>query len=163
MSDAETENAFAGDFLAILEELEDCSPSDEAELAGPWRVLRTEAGFGLYEMWQDTEDKPVAVFEQKTTALKFAAALSAASRDPLFRLDRSRRPAGFPVRSADGREEGTLSLFHERAMELAHMADFCARSPFALAAVLQAAGPATLRKAGHLLIRALQDGGEVAT
>ena len=41
-----------------------------------------------------------------------------------------------------------------RAVDLAHMADFCTRSPVALAALLLAAGGASLRKAGAILLKA---------
>jgi hypothetical protein len=157
MSDPKDENAFTREFLSRLDERDEFGP-DEAELAGPWKVVKVGGGYGLIELWQDPEDKPFAVFEHRAMALKFSAAFSAASRDPLFRIDLDRTAAGFPVLSTDGREEGTLSCFHERALDLAHMADYCARSPYALAAVLEAAGPMTLRKAGFLLLRALHEG-----
>jgi hypothetical protein len=157
MSDPQDENAFTQEFLSRLDERDEYGP-DDARLAGPWKVVKVSGGYGLIELWQDLEAEPFAVFRDRATALKFSAALSAASRDPLFRINRDRTAAGFPVLSTDGREEGTLSCFHERALDLAHMADYCARSPYALAAVLEAAGPTTLRKAGLLLVRALQEG-----
>jgi hypothetical protein len=155
MSDPKDENAFTREFLSRLDEQDEYGP-DEGELAGPWKVVKVGGGYGLIELWQNTDDKPFAVFEDRATALKFSAAISAASRDPLFRIDRDRTAAGFAVLSPEGREEGRLSCFHERALDLAHMADYCTRSPYALAAVLEAAGPATLRKAGVLLLRALR-------
>jgi hypothetical protein len=122
-------------------------------------VVRCETGYALYEAWQDPGTvSPYGTFEDRATALRFSAALAAASREPLYRLDRSRTLAGqFPVLSAGGRVEGTLARYHERVLELAHMADYCARSPLALAAVLEAAGATTLRKAGLLLQRALEE------
>jgi hypothetical protein len=161
MSDPKDENAFTREFLSELDERDE-SGSGEAELAGPWKVVKTGDRFGLIELWQDAEDKPFALFEDRATALKFSAALSAASRDPFFRIDWDRTAAGFPVLSPGGREEGTLSYFHERALDLAHMADYCTRSPYALAAVLEAAGPTTLRKAGVLLLRSLREEDERA-
>ncbi len=155
MSDLKDENAFTREFLSRLDEQDEPGP-DEGELAGPWKVVETGGGFALVELWQSPDDKPFAVFEDRATALKFSAALSAASRDPLFRIGRDRTADGFAVLSPEGREAGTLSCFLERAMDLAHMADYCTRSPYALAAVLEAAGSTTLRKAGVLLLRSLR-------
>src|SRR5258708_7074243 len=101
MSDPKDENAFTREFLSRFDELDEFGP-DEAELAGPWKVVKVGGGYGLIELWQDPEDKPFAVFEHRATALKFSAALSAASRDPLFSIDQERTTAGFPVFSADG-------------------------------------------------------------
>ena len=147
-------NAFSEEFLHLLETLDELGSSPEAELAGPWKVLAIAGGFGLYEQWQDAGDPPLAVFRDRATALKFSAALSAASRDPLFRQEPDPNPEGsFNVVSAQG-IEGWLPHFQDRAIALAHMADYCSRSPFALASILMAAGGATLRKAGELLARA---------
>lgn len=149
-----TRNAFAEDFLDLMATLE-LESSPEAELAGPWKVLAVEGGFGLYEQWQDAEEAPVAIFKDRATALKFSAALSAASREPLFRQEPDPNPEGsFNVVSSQGGIEGWLPYFQDRVVGLAHMADYCARSPFALASILLAAGGATLRKAGELLARA---------
>jgi hypothetical protein len=150
-----SKNAFSEEFLTRLDALDEIGSALEAELAGPWKVLATEEGFGLYEQWQDVEDSPIAVFTDKATALKFSAALSAASREPLFSQDSEPDPEGrFKVISSQGRQEGWISHFQVRAVDLAHMADFCARSPVALAALLLAAGEATLRKAGEILLKA---------
>jgi hypothetical protein len=153
-----TKNAFSEEFLDLMATLDELGSFPEAELAGPWKVLAIEGGFGLYEQWQDTEDAPIAVFQDRATALKFSAALSAASREPLFRQEPEPNPEGsFNVLSAQGRIEGWLPHFQDRAVGLAHMADYCSRSPFALASILLAAGGATLRKAGELLVRASGD------
>ena len=151
----EFKNAFSEEFLNLLDTLDELGPSLEAELAGPWKVLATEEGFGLYEQWQDRDDSPIAVFRNKATALKFSAALSAASREPLFWQESEPGPDGrFNVVSAQGRLEGWITHFQIRAVDLAHMADFCTRSPVALAALLLAAGGASLRKAGAILSKA---------
>ncbi len=150
-------NAFSEEFLGLLETLDGIGSPSEAELAGPWKVLAVAGGFGLYEQWQDAEDAPRAVFKERATALKFSAALSAAGREPLFRQEPDPNPEGsFNVLSSQG-IEGWLPHFQDRAVDLAHMADYCARSPFALAAILMAAGGATLRKAGELLARAEEE------
>ena len=149
-------NAFSEELLRLLETLDEFGSPPEAELAGPWKVLAVEGGFGLYEQWQDAEDAPMAVFKDRATALKFSAALSAASREPLFRQEPDPNPEGsFNVLSSQGRIEGWLPHFQDRTVDLAHMADYCARSPFALASILLAAGGPTLRKAGELLAQAV--------
>ena len=158
-----SKNAFSEEFLTRLDTLDEIGSALEAELAGPWKVLAIEDGFGLYERWQDTEDSPIAVFKEKATALKFSAAISAASREPLFSLESEPdREGHFSIVSSQGRFEGWIAHFQVRAVDLAHMADFCARSPVALAAILLAAGGATLRKAGEILLKAAekQDGAE---
>jgi hypothetical protein len=152
-----SKNAFSEEFLTRLDALDEIGSALEAELAGPWKVLAIAGGFGLYEQWQDTEDSPIALFTDKATALKFSAALSAASREPLFSQDSEPDPEGrFKVTSSPGRQEGWISHFQVRAVDLAHMADFCARSPIALAALLLASGEATLRKAGEILAKAAE-------
>jgi len=152
-----SKNAFSEEFLTRLDTLDKVGSALEAELAGPWKVLAIEEGFGLYEQWQDVEDSPIAVFTDEATALKFSAALSAASREPLFSQDSEPDPEGrFKVTSSQGRQEGWISHFQVRAVDLAHMADYCARSPVALAALLLAAGEATLRKAGEILVKAAE-------
>jgi hypothetical protein len=149
-----SKNAFSEEFLALVDTFDEIGSALEAELAGPWKVLAIEEGFGLYEQWQDKGDSPIAVFTDKATALKFSAALSAASREPLFSQESEPDPEGhFNVLSSPGRLEGWISHFQVRAVDLAHMADFCARSPVALAAILLAAGEATLRKAGEILMK----------
>lgn len=146
-------NAFSVRFLRLAEETDDSGGSEE--LAGPWRVSKLEGrGFGLFDLWQNpAADEPFAVLFEKSTAFKFAVALSAASREPLYRQPSQPTEGGkFPVLSSAGLVEGWTECFHARLVELAHMADFCARSPYALAAILQAADSATLRKAGELLL-----------
>lgn len=153
-------NAFSEMFLRLYEEVDESGVSEE--LAGPWKVVEIEEGFGLFEMWQNpgegSRDVPFAVYVDRSTALKFAAALSAASREPWFRQSQTAEQGRFPVLSSSGLVEGWTELFHARLVELAHMADFCARSPYALAAIMQAAGAATLRKAGEIVLREMAPG-----
>lgn len=149
------ENAFSEKFLQLSEETDDLGGSEE--LTGPWKVLEVEEGFGLFDLWQDpaVEDEPFGVFSERAAALKFAVALAAASREPLYQQSPIAEKGRFPVLSSAGLVEGWTECFHARLVELAHMADFCARSPHALAALVQAAGSGTLRKAGELLLRTL--------
>ena len=152
------DNAFSEMFLRLSEEADESGVSEE--LAGPWKVVETGEGFSLFEMWQDpaenSRDAPFGVFADRSTALKFAAALSATSREPWYRQSQMGEEGRFLILSSSGMVEGWTELFHARLLELAHMADFCARSPYALAAIVQAAGGATLRKAGEILLRESQ-------
>jgi hypothetical protein len=50
-----------------------------------------------------------------------------------------------------GEPAGTLALFDERLIEVLHVMERRARSPEALANILEAAGPLTLERAGALL------------
>lgn len=156
-----SKNAFSEEFLTRIDTLDEVGSALEAELAGPWKVLAIEEGFGLYEEWQDAEDSPIAVFTDKATALKFSAALSASGREPLFSQQSEPDAEGrFHVLSPQGRSEGWISHFQVRAVDLAHMADYCSRSPAALAALLRAAGEATLRKAGEILAKTASGGNQ---
>jgi hypothetical protein len=152
------DNVFDPKFLGLLERADEFGGAGhEAELAGPWKVVEMEGAYGLFETWQDPErgDAPLGAFEEKAVALRFLAAASAASRGPLFELG-PRGERGFPVIS-NRRTEGHLNISEDRMLEMAHMADFCARWPPALAALLLSAGSVALRKAGAIVARALRE------
>ena len=137
------DNAFSERFLRLSEETDESGGSEE--LAGPWKVVETETGFSLFDLWQNpSAAKPFALFLEKSTAFKFAVALSAASREPLYRQTQDAEQGKFPVLSSSGLAEGWTACFHPRLVELAHMADFCARSPYALG------GPGEGRRLGYV-------------
>lgn len=151
------ENAFDKEFLGLLDRLDELGPEQEAELAGPWKVVKVEGGYALFEVWKvpTKEDLPLAVLEEKTLAFKLLAAASAASREPSVHLG-PREEAGFPLLS-NRRTEGHIRIAQDRVLEMAHMADFCSRWPPALAAILLASSSTTLRKAGEIVLSTLRE------
>ena len=70
-----TKNAFSEEFLARVDMLDEIGSSLEAELAGPWKVLAIEEGFGLYEPWQDAEASHRRVHGQGDGAEVFGGSL----------------------------------------------------------------------------------------
>jgi hypothetical protein len=78
------------------------------------------------------------------------AAVPIAASDAVYRLDREQDPRGFALRQ-DGRVVGHLPWHHQELVAALNHLDALARSPRALAAVLEAAGASALRRVGALL------------
>jgi hypothetical protein len=151
-------NAFDEEFLQRLNELDEPYTSLAAEFAGPLLIRPFADGYGLFLPQQAAPDVPLAFFTHKAAALKFAAAIPAAALEPRYRQSGERTADGvFPVLSPAGEVDGWIRYFLDRAVDFAQMAHFLATSPPALAALLEAAGPDTLRKAGEILLAASQE------
>ncbi len=154
-------NAFSPSFLHRVSERDEPPTAGEADTAGPWRVLElpdkrelTGRGFGLFRLGEspDRGYHPAAVFRQRWLALLAAAVLPGTGRDAAFRLHKESGPEGFAVETGNGGElAGHLGLFDERWIEALHFAESLARSPEALADLLEAAGPVALERAGAIL------------
>jgi len=82
---------------------------------------------------------PAATFVHRHPAQLVTAAVPIAARDALYRLDREPDPRGFALRQ-DGRVIGHLPWHHQELVVALNHLDALARSPRALAAVLEAAG-----------------------
>lgn len=151
---AASDNAFAPDFLADLRRRDEPVGAAEAELVGPWRIDPTPEGFALFRRWESAErgDAPFARFRRREDALLFFAVLPGAGRDPMYRLRPEATPAGYGVDSA-GEVSGGLQDFEPEVVSAAAVAAAVVRSPLSLAALLEAAGPLVLEKAGELLGR----------
>lgn len=149
-------NAFAAEFLASLEAIDDFATAEEAEMAGPWKLAETPGGYALCEVWRDllAGDVPFALFGDRDTALCFLAALSAAGRPALFQA-RPLPEGGEHAVASQGKVVGCLEHLPDRLLDFAHLAAHLARSPLALAWVLEASGPASLRRVGEILRRSL--------
>jgi len=107
--------------------------------------------------WEGLEsgDIPRAVFDQEELARLCAVALPLLGRDPLFHLGTEAGAHGYPVTAVDGeqgpRECGALALFEPELAGALHLLQGLIRSPAALAAVNDAAGPGALAQVGRIL------------
>jgi hypothetical protein len=106
---------------------------------GPWCARATR---------RTTE--PAATFVHLHPARLASAAVPIAARDAAYRLDRAASPRGFALRHG-GRVAGHLPWHHQELVVALNHLDALARSPRALAAILEAAGATALRRVDALL------------
>jgi len=146
-------NVFTEEYLQALARSDEPG-SGEGELAGPWRVV--EAGPGHWEvvrLWEERgECAPRVSATDQETALLFAATLPAVGRARLFRLGEPAQGGRLGVES-EGQTVGELAGVGEEAVAAAHVAACLARSPWALALLLEAAGAAVQREVGEILFQ----------
>jgi hypothetical protein len=98
------------------------------------------------------DEPPAATLVHLHPARLAAAAVPITARDASFRLGRDQDPRGFALRH-DGRVVGHLPWHHQELVVALNHLDALARSPRALAAVLEAAGASALQRVGVLLAR----------
>jgi len=119
---------------------------------------------GVLRAWEDLEegDPPRAVFDQEELALLCAVALPLLGRNPAFHLCEAAGERGFPVIAMDGergpQECGTLAFFEPELVSTLDLLQRLVRSPVALAAVIEAAGPGALAQVGRILAGRLASG-----
>lgn len=150
-------NVFTADYLEALS-AQDESAGAEGELAGPWKVAESGSGrWSVVPVWDEGVTKaagPRVVAPDKETALLFAATLPGVGRPRLFRklgrLERGER--------VDEESQVLVELegLGEEALTAAHVSACLTRSPWALAMVLEAAGPAVQRMVGEILYQRLR-------
>jgi hypothetical protein len=158
-------NAFDRAFLDLLDPEDDPVTATEAVAEGPWTVVRVTAPKIPFaepngpEPWavvregeRPEDEPPVAAFVHLHPARLATAAVPIAARDPAYRLDREPDPRGFALRQ-DGRVLGHLPWHQQELVVALNHLDALARSPRALAAVLEAAGASALARIGALLAR----------
>jgi hypothetical protein len=158
-------NAFDRAFLDLLDPEDDPVTATEAVAEGPWTVVRVTAPKIPFaepngpEPWavvregdRPEDEPPAATFVHLHPARLAAAAVPIAARDAAYRLDREQDPRGFALRH-DGRVIGHLPWHHQELVAALNHLDALARSPRALAAVLEAAGASALQRVGALLAR----------
>lgn len=150
---------FTPEFLGLIQELDEPSTNVEAELAGPWKVVQVEEGYGIFRVWESPEagDKPLAVFGERDVAVSFLVALPAVARDFQFKAPDPADERGFAV-LREGKVVGHLQIFHQNLLQAAHVVDHQMRSPLALATLLLNAGPAAILQVGEILGRGLAGG-----
>jgi hypothetical protein len=165
-----TGNAFDPAFLHLLDPEDDPLTATEAVAEGPWTVVRVAApkipfadphgpGVGQPESWavvrqgaRPDDDPPAATFLHPHPAHLAAAAVPLAARDPAYRLAADQDPRGFALHHG-GHVVGHLPWHHQELVVALNHLDALARSPRALAAVLEAAGASALHRVGALLAR----------
>jgi hypothetical protein len=160
-----TGNAFDRAFLDLLDPEDDPLTATEAVAEGPWTVVQVAAPKIPFaepngpEPWavvragdRPDDESPAATFVHPHPAQLAAAAVPIASRDPLYRLAGEQDPRGFALRHS-GHVVGHLPWHHQELVVALNHLDALARSPRALAAVLEAAGASALRRVGALLAR----------
>jgi hypothetical protein len=162
-------NAFDRAFLDLLDPEDDPVTATEAVAEGPWTVARVTAPKIPFaepngpEPWavvraavcaaeRPEDEPPAATFVHLHPARLVTAAVPIAGRDGVYRLDREPDPRGFALRQ-DGRVVGHLSWHHQELVAALNHLDALARSPRALAAVIEAAGASALRRVGALVAR----------
>ncbi len=151
---------FSPEFLACLRGRDEVPTAAESDLAGPWRfepVPGRPGSTGVLRAWEDLEqgDIPRAVFDQEQLAQLCATVLPLLRREPVFHLGETAGERGFPVIAIDGEhgplECGALALFEPEVVAALDLFQGLIRSPAALAAVIDAAGPGALAQVGRLL------------
>lgn len=149
-------NAFSPAYLDRLRERSEPPASGESEGAGPWELRYREGMYPLFRSWEGYEhgDVPEAVFEDREAGLIFFAVRPASGREPVFRCLEPGAADGFAVESG-GEEVGHLRFFDPAWLQAAHIGACLARSPVALAALLEAGGPAFQEQVGRILGRNL--------
>jgi hypothetical protein len=163
-------NAFTPAFLDHLAPEDDPPTATEALAEGPWTVVRVAAPKIPFAEPNGTEvnkavpwavvregdrpddEPPAATFVHLHPARLATAAVAIAARDAAYRLDREPDPRGFAVRQGH-RVVGHLPWHHQELVAALNHLDALARSPRALAAVLEAAGASAVARVGALLAR----------
>jgi hypothetical protein len=156
------DSVFTTAYLARLREREESLTAGEAEYAGPWKcepVPGKPGTVAVLRSWEslDRGDAPEAVFWHEETALLFAVVLPLVAREPLFHLGDSEESEGYPVGAVYGEQgeqvAGWLRRYDSRLIDALHLAEALARSPGALADLLDAAGPGAKEAVGRILAR----------
>lgn len=144
---------FTDEALARLRLRDEPPTAAEAELCGPWWVRRLagDGGFGLFRRGdEEAGEAPFAVFVQRHVALLAAAALPGIGRDESFRVHPEAAAGVYPVLRG-GVEVGAVGVFLAELATSLQALELVARSPTALALLLEAAGPTALERAGREL------------
>lgn len=156
-------NVFTAEYLQALARNDEPAGAVEGELSGPWRAVEAKAGnWEVVRIWEGPAEGEKTVYTaprvsatDEETALLFAATLPAVGRARLFRTVAAAEGGRLGVES-EGRPVAVLAGLGEEAAAAAHVAACLARSPWALAMVLQAAGATVLREAGEILFRRMR-------
>jgi len=144
-------NAFSDSFLEALRNQDEPFYAEEAELGGPWVVREKEGLFEIFRSWEKAElgHEPEARVKVSEVALILTAALPALGRERLFKIRDSEE--GRQILFVENMEAGEMRVFNSDLLTGAHFLACVARSPQALASLVQAAGPLTMEMVGQIL------------
>ena len=150
---AEIQNAFHPRFLELIEPLDEPGSAAGADYAGPWKVCATQDGFAVLRDWEDPQhgDQPVAVLTDYEVALRLAAVLPALGAGRRLTLSEPEPDGGHLLREDGAETVGRLRHFDPALLDALAVAEHLARSPHALAALLESAGPLAIRHVGRLV------------
>ncbi|HEV2855835.1 MAG TPA: hypothetical protein VHC97_23810 [Thermoanaerobaculia bacterium] len=150
-------NAFSASFLEALRKQDEPFYAEQAELEGPWVIRQKGDQFEIFRSWESAElgYEPEARVNVSEVALILLAALPALGRDRLFKSRDSR--SGRQALVMEDNEVGDLRVFNSDLLTGAHFLACVARSPWSLAALVQAAGPLTMEKVGQILYGKLNE------
>jgi hypothetical protein len=151
-------NAFTPSFLHRLDPQDDPLTATEAAAEGPWHAMPLP-GADPAEPWTVTRtpapcggDTTAGTFAHRATACLLATALPLAARDATYRLASEPDEAGFPLLRGST-PVAHLPWYHDELVAMVNVLDALARSPRAMAALLEAAGPTAVRRVGAELAR----------
>jgi hypothetical protein len=156
------DNAFAPAYLARLREQDEAITASEAELAGPWKIEPVPGKPGavaVLRQWEDLAagDRPVAVVWHEELALLLAVLFPALDREPRFHLEDGETADGYPFLGMYGEQgpqiAGWFDRWEPRFAEGLHLIEALVRSPWALATMLEAAGPGAEEQVGKIRAR----------
>jgi hypothetical protein len=156
MSEA-VRNAFSREYLEALAQRDEASTFYESETAGPLKLEEVGGAFALFYEWESSEagDVPLAVFQDRETALTFQAIWPAVGRSRVYRVREPAGPEGFALELEGAGFVGRLRHFAPDAVYAAHVGAFLARTPFQLSLLVEAAGPGTQKMLGRILAERL--------
>ncbi len=113
----------------------------------------------ILRIWEDLAvgDPPVGVLWHLETAQLLSVLLPAIDREPLFYLEEEPASEGFPLVAVYGEQgpqvAGWLDRYEPRWAEGLHLLEAIVRSPWALATLLEAAGPGAEEQVGRIRVR----------
>ncbi|HZF11774.1 MAG TPA: hypothetical protein VFE33_23555 [Thermoanaerobaculia bacterium] len=156
------DNAFSPAYLAHLREQDESLTAAEAELAGPWKIEPVPGKPGAVAVlreWEDLAagDRPVAVLWHEERAQLLTVLLPALDREPLLYIKEGETSDGYPLTAVYGEQgpqvAGWLDRSEPRWAEGLHILEAILRSPWALATLLEAAGPGAEEQVGKIRAR----------
>ena len=151
-------NAFTNDFLNAFDDLDEPASNRESEIPGPWKVFQEGCTHAVFPEWANVaKDEALGTFLDRSLALRFWAALAAHEQPRTFAC---REENGKPGLEVVGLQEkgfdllGTIDVPESaRLVSIFEVIEALARSPFALALVLESAGGRAIGHIGEILIR----------
>lgn len=150
--EAKASNAFAPEYLDLLNQRDEPPNAREAETAGPWHMEETPDGrYAVLRYGEslDQGDVPFAVFADPVPAKILLGAYPGIGRRRRYELGKDDDGQGYPL-TYDGDLVGHLRVFDEDAVLALNVVDPMIRVPLDFAWVLDAAGAVVLVHTGRI-------------